>query len=182
MFIEAFYWFLDKTSFVLVPTSNQDLTGDLGLRSYLKINKDDSLLNISLERVLYSEKEFFLYSNYNIINFLILLNGNDINPIYSSKKENSTLFFENFDNELSKYNVGDKVIIVDKDDYSKILNTEILSLNGINSITFSDEINFQSNRYKIISNSGEKYNFYSLDFNIMKNHKLKLGCILNGSF
>lgn len=178
MIKEATNWFLNRANFVLVPSFNNNLSGDLGMRSTIIYNND--LPGLTLYNLAYSEKEFFRYSNNNKINFLLyLIDGTIANPIYFSDSTNGLLSFENFD--LSQYNTGDKVSIYSVDDLSISIseNAEIVSIDILNNTIQINDVTVNTSyprRYKVVNTSGTKYGYTQrLLYTDILNNKLKLG-------
>lgn len=175
MIKEATNWFLSNINFTVVPSINDDLSGDIGLRNNLIY--DYNIFNTPGIIVGYSQDNFYYYYDKNIKNLIFILNGKGANPIYSSSKVNSnSLEFINFD--LTLYSVGDNINIYNAETLELILQTTI-SNKANNIISFNDNIIPDINRYKIVNNEGELYciNSIIISSNLV-NHKLKIGTLI----
>lgn len=172
MIKEAVNWFLTNNSFVLVPSINDNLSGDLGLRSYLEYDK--KILNRSLLILAYSQETYYIYTEKNINFFIYLLGGNTNNPIYFSSYNSNNIEFINFD--LSGWNINDNISIYDSQTLEKVLDTKIVGKTN-NSLQILDSISGNRSRYKVVNTTGTIYgNKANINnFSELYNHKLKLG-------
>lgn len=171
MIREAVNWFLNTNSFVLVPSINNSLSGDLGLRSYIKYDKE--ILNQSLNMLAYSLETYYIYTEKNVNFFIYLLGGNTNNPIYFSNYDSNNIEIINFD--LSSWNINDNISIYDSQTLEKILDTKIISKTD-NSLQILNSISSNKSRYKIVNTTGTIYgNTVNIKYNNVLNHKLKFG-------
>ena len=172
-------WFLEQHSFILVPSSTTELSGDLGYRGICKIDKNN-ILNETLNIIFYTDNNYYIYHDININYYLFLLNGKITNPIYSSNyvSINNSIFFINFN--LNGYLPGDRIIISNNLTNDKIT-TKIINIID-NSFIIEDNIPWYNinMRLKITNYEGELYSiFESKNAKNPKSNKIKFGCKVN---
>jgi hypothetical protein len=195
MLKEGSKWFLENNILVAVPSSIPHIWGDIGNRG--EILYDIEILNESLSRLGYTEKNYYVYNHENReYNYLIyLLGGLDNNPIYFSKENiflnglYTEIEFINFD--ISKWNIGDKLYIGNTNsDIENIIISEVLEIDlverkiKLSSEIYSDLLDFSENRYRIVSGVGEIIGILQLfnqDIGNIKNRTLKYGSKLTAN-
>lgn len=189
MLKEGTNYFLDNNTLVAVPSSLPHIWGDIGNRG--EIIYDREILNESLARLGYTEKDYYVYNHeakeYKYL--IYLLEGTENNPIYFSK-ENMGLSgsfteveFINFD--ISKWNIGDRVYIGNKgSSIDDIISTTIEEMDLVerkikfSSDIYTDLLDFPESRFRVVSRVGEILGIIQLfnsDIGNIKNRTLKYG-------
>lgn len=181
MYNEALKWLLDNNGLVIVPSKNDNITGDIGFRSRLIMDPHKVISDYS-NNIYYSEDSFYLYRKYNISHYLIMLNGKVANPIYSDEYIQNTRTFKisNFPN--NNFSSGDRIVVIDKALSQTPMITTIASITNTE-VVVADNISITPNiRYKIINYTGDVYSSLKLvDSNSNSNplsQKLKFGCYI----
>lgn len=182
MIKEAHIWFISKGNLIMVPSTTASINGDVGYRSVIIPEFDNSYINSPLHILGYGEKTFNIYNNLGINYILFILGGTECNPVYSSDYSiNTTTTTIRFINQsIEGFNVSEYVNIVDKSSLESVVGLdrqEILQINyNENYMVINGIIPKGIPRLKIVNCTGGIYSKLNYeDYSNITNSKLKFG-------